>query len=142
MNMSAPCFWGRFGWFLHRFKPNLPLMLVCLFALSLSAANIPITLVSVTPQQAEVQYISTIAGACTLAVTDNSPYGVTVWDVNSTVFTNANLDLSRPDTLILGGTSRKVLLGHRVTEQGNDGNIYSRSLQADAPHTLTVTCGS
>src|SRR5271170_836321 len=111
------------------------------------SANIPITLVSVTPQQAEIQYTSTIAGACTIVVTDNSPYGVTVWDVSSSKFTNSNQDLSRTDTLVapsagLSGQARRVLLGHRSAEVGTDGNIYSRSLEADAPHGVAVTCGS
>jgi hypothetical protein len=109
----------------------------------LSAANIPITLVGTTPQQAEIQYTSTIAGACTIGLTDNSPYGVTVWDVSSK-FSNSTYDLGRPDSPETGtsGLSRRVILGHRSAEQGNDGNIYSRSLEADAPHTVTVTCGS
>ncbi|HME05690.1 MAG TPA: hypothetical protein VKG25_01520 [Bryobacteraceae bacterium] len=114
--------------------------IIVLLGTALLGANIPLQIVSVTSQQAEVQYTSTIAGACTLAVTDNSGYGVTVWDVNP-LLTNASMDLARPDTIV-DGPSRKVLLGHRVYEQGSDGKIYSRSLQADAPHTLTVTCGS
>jgi hypothetical protein len=112
-----------------------------LLATTLSAANIPLQVVSVTSQQAEIQYASTISGPCTLSMTDNSGLGVTVWDVNGSKFANANQDLSRPDTLVNGQT-RKVLLGHRVYQQGSDGKIYSMSLQADAPHTLALTCGS
>jgi hypothetical protein len=112
-----------------------------LFVTTLSAANIPLQVVSVTSQQVEIQYASTISGPCTLSMTDNSGLGVTVWDVNGSKFANANQDLTRPDTLVNGQT-RKVLLGHRVYQQGSDGKIYSMSLQADAPHTLALTCGT
>jgi hypothetical protein len=43
-------------------------------------------------------------------------------DTNGSKFANANQDLSRPDTLVNGQT-RKVLLGHRVYQQGSDGKI-------------------
>src|SRR5271168_1961166 len=115
--------------------------IVVLSGNTLFAANIPLQVVSLTPQQAEIQFTSTTSGPCTLSLTDNSGLGVTVWDVNSSVFTNANLDLSRPDTLT-NGLTRRVLLGHRSAEVGTDGKTYSRSLEADAPHALTVTCGS
>ena len=123
-----------------RTQSAIQILILLLFAGAVFGANIPLQVVSVTSQQAEIQYTSPISGPCSLALTDNSGMGVTVWDVNGSVFANANLDLSRPDTL-LDGMIRKVLLGHRTAEQGTNGNFYSRSLQADAPHTLTVTCG-
>ena len=112
-------------------------------AVSASATNIPIS-VQATSQQAVATYVSTIAGACTLALTDDSGLGVTVWDVAASKFANSNLDTSRADTKYpIGGVLyRSVVLGHRSYEVGSDGKIYSRSLQADAHHTLTVTCGS
>jgi len=116
-------------------------LVAVLFRLPLFGANIPIRLVSVTTQQAEVEYASTIPGACTLSLADNSGLGVTVWDLNGSKFPGADQDIGRPDTFVVLET-RKVLLGHRVYQQGSDGKIYSMSLQADAPHTLTVTCGS
>ena len=116
-------------------------LVAVLFKLPLFGASIPIRLVSVTTQQAEVEYASTIPGACTLSLADNSGLGVTVWDLNGSKFPGADQDIGRPDTFVVLET-RKVLLGHRVYQQGSDGKIYSMSLQGDAPHTLTVTCGS
>jgi len=56
----------------------------------------------VTSQQTEIQYTSTISAPCTLSLADNSGLGVTGWDVNGSLFANANLDLSRPFRLPRG----------------------------------------
>jgi hypothetical protein len=101
----------------------------------------PLKLISVTTQQAIVEYTAPDANPCTLAVTDNSGFGVTVWDVNAGVFPNANQDLSRASTVAWnGGRSREVVIGKRTVEQGSDGSLYSRSLQANTSHMLGVTC--
>ena len=60
------------------------------FAACLSAQPSNLQVISVTTQQAVVQYTSPDANPCTLAMTDNSGMGVTVWDVNSSIFSNAN----------------------------------------------------
>jgi hypothetical protein len=64
--------------------------------------------------------------ACTLAVTDHSGFGTTVWDVNPAIFANADQGLSRPNTIVWdGGFSRGVGLGKRSAELGGDGKAVS-----------------
>jgi hypothetical protein len=110
-------------------------------ALSLCAQATNLRVVSVTAQQAVVEYDTPDTSACTLAVTDSSPLHVTVWDVSSAKFVNANTDLGRPDTTVWNnGLTREVILGARTAQAGADGKLYSRSLQANTAHTLTVTC--
>ncbi|MEI9811566.1 MAG: hypothetical protein WDO18_02325 [Acidobacteriota bacterium] len=92
-----------------------------------------------TPQQAVMEYSAPDANACQLAVTDESGMGVGVWDVSGSVFANANLDLSRANTT-MDARKRRVVVGKRSTEVGTDGKLYSRSLQANTEHSLTVTC--
>jgi hypothetical protein len=104
------------------------------------AANLQVT--AVTAQQATISYTAPSAAACTLALADNSGLGVTVWDV-SAKFANSNVDLDRANTITWnGGLQRQIILGKRDVEVGTDGLLYSRSLQQNTSHTLTVTCGS
>jgi hypothetical protein len=115
----------------------------CLIAAaSLRGDNIAITVQpNITPTQAIVQYTATSTGSCMIAVSDQSGLGVTVWDLDGSTFANANIDTGRPDT-IQDGMNRTVILGHRSVEKGLDGLFYSRALQANTQHFVTVACGS
>ena len=100
-----------------------------------------LTVLGVTSQQALIHYTAPGTNACTLVVTDNSGLGVTVWDVNPGIFASADQDLSRANTIAWnGGLSRGVVLGKRTAEVGVDGKLYSRSLQQNTDHTVTVIC--
>lgn len=102
-----------------------------------------VQLVGVTPQQAVIQYTAPDTEPCTLQVTDQSGLGVTVWDVDGTVFAGSDVDLNRPNTVTSErGLRRRVVLGKRSAEPGSDGRFYSRSLQADTRHLVSVTCTS
>src|SRR5271163_3149536 len=92
-------------------------------AASLRGDNIAITVQpNITPTQAIVQYTATSTGSCTIAASDQSGLGVTVWDLDGSTFANANIDTGRPDT-IQDGTNRTVILGHRSVEKGLDGQF-------------------
>jgi len=122
---------------------TLSISALCLlpFAGRLHAQPGNLSVLSVTSQQALVQYNAPDTNACTLAVTDNSGFGVTVWDVNPGTFANSDQDLGRANTITWdGGLSRGVVIGKRSAEAGVDGKLYSRSLQQNTDHTLTVTC--
>jgi hypothetical protein len=100
-----------------------------------------LTIASVTAQQAIVQYSAPDASPCALAATDNSGLNVTVWDVSGATFSGAGSDLSRSNTVTWNEQrNRQILLGARSVQAGSDGKLYSRSLQANTAHTLTVTC--
>src|SRR5271155_1339791 len=110
-------------------------------AAALRADNLAVTVESnITPTQAIIQYTAT-ATSCTIAVVDQSGLGVTVWDLDGATFANANTDTGRPDTL-QNAMARTVILGHRSVEKGLDSKFYSRALQANTQHLVTVTCGS
>jgi hypothetical protein len=115
--------------------------LLLLIPAILAAQPTGLTVENVSPQQSLVSYTAPSGAACTLAVTDNSGRGVTVWDVDSSKFASSNLDTSRSDTYV-SGLFRRVTIGHRASEVASDGKFYSRSLQSNVSHTLTVTCGS
>lgn len=105
--------------------------------------NIPITLMDFTSQQVRTQYIPTNGSAgCQIGLTDDSGLGVTPYDVDGTKFSGFGTDITRPDNTWHIGSAVRLILGHRAYMQAIDGKIYSLSLQADAPHTLTITCGS
>lgn len=66
--------------------------------------------------------------------------GVLINDVNPNLFTGANSD-SRSALNV--GTSRVVVLGLRgYAPIANDGNRYSRILQTNSRHHVSITCGS
>lgn len=128
---------------MRRFSGSAILLHVLVLAVAgtLRAQTTGLSTVSVTPQQAVLQYKAPDNNPCTVAVTDNSGRGVTVWDVNGTVFAGANQDLNRANTLQWDGNrTRQVVLGKRSAEVGLDGKLYSRSLQVNTAHTATVTC--
>lgn len=114
--------------------------LLFLLALPLLAQPANLQIQDVTGQQMHASYTAPSSSACTLGVTDNSGFGVTVWDVNAK-FTGSTSDLSRSNTQT-NGLNRIVEIGLRAAQAGTDGLIYSRSLQNNTGHTLTVTCGS
>ena len=66
--------------------------------------------------------------------------GVLVDDLNSTLFTGADLD-SRTGNLA-NGTWRAFVVGKRTAERAADGNRYTRALQAFSRHVYTLTCGA
>ena len=112
----------------------------------LNAANIPITIVGTTQTQIIINYNATTSAACTLTAVDNNN-GPTVVDVSSSLFTNANQDLSRtvangfrwPTSAL--GLNRTVTIGtHDQIKLGLDGRSYSTSLQTNSNHTITVSC--
>lgn len=101
------------------------------------------TLLSVSPQQATVLLTCANTSAATISVVDNSGLlgGGSVPDTDPTLFTNANVDLDRTNTILSNSNlTRQIELGFRAAQLDLNGNMTSRSLQTNTAHTATGTC--
>jgi hypothetical protein len=101
---------------------------------SLPAWNGWYTITSV-PSPTTFTFANPLSGSST-----GGTVGVLVDDVNPALFAGANLDSRTGNTNTL--TQRVFVVGHRDAEVASDGNRYSRALQANAQHHLTLTCGT
>lgn len=98
--------------------------------------------VSISSTQAVIRYTAPSNNACSLVVSRNRNYFPVVFDVDASMFTNADLDLSRSDTLV-NGRKRWVTVGRhgfRDYHQALDGRDYPVALKAATPHYVQVTC--
>ena len=118
------------------------LLSLCCWALSASAfAQITNVSTATTSTQAILSYTAPDPLVrCSLEVRENNTSKV-VNDVNSMIFPNADIDLTRAGTLATG-RRRVVVVGKRAAESGIDGFNHSRALQNNTQHTFKVTCGS
>lgn len=112
------------------------------------AETIPITIVGKTQTQIVISYAAPSSATCTVAAMDNSG-GPSVHDLDPNLFPNANLDLDRTygngfrwPTLTRDLHRTVFIGGHDAVDRALDGKWYSRALQTDARHTITVTCGA
>jgi len=94
-----------------------------------------------TPTQIVIEYDVPGPAACSVEVSESSGYSPLVHDVNASLFAGADLDLSRPDTIVDGA--------HRTVIAGKVGRYYqdaqgvwrSRALHAETTHYVRVNCG-
>ncbi len=113
--------------------------LLFLLAATLHAQPTGLRVVGVPlPTQAVISYTSPIAGYCTVEVSHESDYMPLIHDVNGSLFTNADRDLSRAST-VTSGLRRTVIIGAETSDVAS--NVwYSRALFADKGHYVRVTC--
>ena len=109
--------------------------------------------VTAIPSLSSFTFANTVQGTA-----GSGNVGVLVDDVNPSLFAGADQD-SRAGNVTVGGVvsasgdtsqqlnpatgkGRAFIIGHRDAEMAADGNRYSRALQTNARHHLTLTCGT
>src|ERR1039458_5430529 len=97
-----------------------------------------VTEVGTTATQAVLTYTAPISAPCTLEARESASFASLVNDINGVLYANANLD-SRVGN-ITNGTFRIATVGTRTSQAADDGNIYSRALQAGTIHYYRITC--
>lgn len=124
---------------------RLSLFLVfTLFSLTplLASTNVPITVIGTTNTQALISYIAPDSGACTVAASPtNSTLVPEVYDLDTSLFTNANSDILRSDNLQIG-LQRFTLIGRRGESTASNGLAYSLAIAAGQAYTGSVSCDS
>jgi hypothetical protein len=96
-----------------------------------------------SPTQGVIAYSAPSSGAtCTVEVSESNTYAPVVIDVDPTLYTNANVDTSRANTLV-DGVYRVVTVGQRFTDTtaALDGNKYSHALQNNTLYYYRL-CGN
>lgn len=122
----------------------LPVLLVAAWQCSAAITNFRV--LGTTATQALIAYTAPDGNACTVQVSQNSSLTPLALDVDPGTFTNANLDLSRPSTVV-SGLSRTVVIGQRTAQYATAGSYsgvwhFSRALQAYTPYFGEITCPS
>lgn len=108
---------------------------------ALAVTNIPVVVTGTTNTQAVLQYTAPDTNACTVAsVPVNTGLLPEVYDLDASLYTNANLDSKTGD--YASGLVRTVLIGHRTAAIALDGNTYSLALGASSQYTFTISCDS
>ena len=116
------------------------LRLLILLCPALLGAQIVVTVSNITETQAELSYVAPSSSTCTLQVSESPTLSPLVHDVDSSLFSGANVD-NRVGNLSTG-LWRGFILGTRRSDQAADGNLYSRALQANTTHYYHLVCGS
>lgn len=106
-----------------------------IFATSVSPTHVQIN--GVTATQGIVAYSSPYD--CSIEASEGTSIGVLVHDVDSSLFTNANLD-TRTGTIPKSGLYHQFVLGTTSAVKALDNKYYSRALQAYTRHTARLTC--
>jgi hypothetical protein len=110
-------------------------------ALPLLAQPAQLSLVGTTSTQIVFSYQSPDDNACTVAAVNTDDPTVQVYDLDTTKFTDTpavNTDFRHDWNT--GTRSRVFVLGKRTSDLAADGRLYSRALETDAQHLITVTC--
>lgn len=91
--------------------------------------------ISTAPSANAFTFASTTGGSVT-----SGNVGVLVDDVNPVLFPGADQDSRNPN--VNSGPNRVFVAGTRAAPVAADGNRYSRALQNNARHHVTITCGA
>ena len=102
-------------------------------------ATTSIVEVDATPQQLVIFTNTDQLGFCTYRVSEGTQFNTSVNDVNASLFPGSNAD-TRPSS-ITNGLTHVFVAGTRTAALASDHKRYSRSLQANTPHWIGVTCG-
>ena len=98
---------------------------------------------AVTPSQAVISYTAPNTTSCTIQVSESATFSPMSHDVDTSLFTGANLD-SRTGSFGVGTTSRVIVVGKHDMAGSQfkalDGNYYSRALQANTLHYYRIQC--
>lgn len=104
--------------------------------------------VGATSGQIVISYTAPSLDSCKVEVSTDSAYGVVEKDVDATLYSNQDRDLSRASTISVG-RHRIVVLGRigfenglPAVEEASNGYHLSRALRADTPYYIRVSdCG-
>ena len=102
----------------------------------MGAKLFPITLVGSTATQIAFSYsVPPGEGYCSIEASTSDTLAPPAVDVDETIFSHANVDLDRPNTVETGTNSRTVVIGQRTSQYATVGTYagvrhYSRALQA------------
>lgn len=114
--------------------------------LSEPQADITLT-VTATSRQIVIRYTAPDTNTCTVEGSESNTYSPLVNDVNTSLFSGANLD-SRAGSLGAGTVNRVFVLGTipdmkgLISNLASDGKRYGLALQPATTHYIRVTCGS
>ncbi len=110
-------------------------------AFPVMAASITITPLGTTATQAAFRYCESATATISLTAYPAGLASYTPNDVNSSLFSGSNADTRVPAALV-AGSCKTLVLGAQLSALASDGNYYSRALQANTIHVLTLTAGS
>jgi hypothetical protein len=118
-----------------------PWFLCALTVLPLVAQPSQLSLIGATGTQIVIGYGSPDDNACTVTAINDSDPAVVIYDLDTTKFPGspvANSDFRHAWNLTT--RQRTFVVGQRTSATAADGKLYSRALEVDAPHDITVTC--
>ncbi len=115
------------------------LFLVALSVSVLGAESLAVQVIGVTPQQA-ILSIDGDGAACKVQAYEDAGMTKPVHDVDESLFPGSS-KCDRAGSVV-SGHRYTFVLGFRGTETASNGDIYSRSLQADTKHYYRVTLAS
>jgi hypothetical protein len=95
----------------------------------------------VSSTQAVLSYTAPDDAGCTVRVSESESLSPLVHDVNGTLFSGSEQDVTRPTTTV-NGQYRAVTIGARTSERASNGWLYSRALQTFTQHYYSVECSS
>ncbi|MEP7351643.1 MAG: hypothetical protein ABI824_00285 [Acidobacteriota bacterium] len=102
-----------------------------------------ITDIKVTPTQIRIAYTAPASGACRVEASRDSSYSPLVVDLNSSLFSGADLDSRTGAWTDPADPAKRVfVIGTRTISTALDGKDYSRALAQLTTHYIRVGCGS
>jgi hypothetical protein len=111
------------------------------FALPLLSQPAQLSYVGATGTQIVFSYQAPDDNPCSVAAVNSDDPSVPVYDVDFNTFPGSPaVDSDFRHEWNRGTRARFFVLGKRTSDTGTDGKLYSRALEVDALHTITVTC--
>ncbi|HEY3738505.1 MAG TPA: hypothetical protein VGL53_01615, partial [Bryobacteraceae bacterium] len=119
-------------------RGRLPFLSLLLAATAFG--QIPSIRIGTTATQAVISYTAPDFNPCTIDIRETSSSNPLVHDVDPSIYPGSNLD-TRAGSLTTG-RKRVFVAGKRAAEPGLDGRWYSRALQTNTQHVVTISCSS